>query len=59
MRYVLALRMQRAKTLLRDRRATVTSVAAQVGYRSDVGFAAAFKREVGVSPGGYRTLRAP
>lgn len=54
MRYVLALRMQRAKTLLRDQRATVSAVAAQVGYRSDVGFAAAFKREVGVSPGGYR-----
>jgi AraC-like DNA-binding protein len=54
MRYVLSLRMQRAKTLLRDGRATVASIAAQVGYRSEVGFAAAFKREAGVSPGGYR-----
>ena len=54
MRYVLSLRMQRAKTLLRDGRATVASIAGQVGYRSEVGFAAAFKREAGVSPGGYR-----
>jgi AraC-like DNA-binding protein len=54
MRYLLALRMSRARTLLRDERATVAAVAAQVGYQSEVGFAAAFKREVGVSPGSYR-----
>jgi AraC-like DNA-binding protein len=54
MRYLLALRMQRARTLLRDDRATVAAVAARVGYGTDVAFAAAFKREVGVSPGAYR-----
>jgi AraC-like DNA-binding protein len=54
MHYLLALRMQRAKALLRDRRATVAAVAAQVGYSSDVAFAAAFKRAVGTSPGAYR-----
>jgi AraC-like DNA-binding protein len=54
MRYLLALRMQRARTLLRDERATVAAVAGQVGYGSDVAFAAAFKREVGTSPGAYR-----
>lgn len=54
MRYVSALRMARARTLLRDERATVSAVAAQVGYRSEMGFAAAFKREVGVTPGAYR-----
>ena len=53
-RYLLALRMQRARTLLRDQRATVAAVAAQVGYQSDVAFAAAFKRESGGSPGAYR-----
>jgi transcriptional regulator GlxA family with amidase domain len=53
-RYLLALRMQRARTLLRDQRATVAAVAAQVGYQSDVAFAAAFKRETGSSPGAYR-----
>jgi AraC-like DNA-binding protein len=62
MRYVASLRMQRARTLLRDGRATVAAVAAQVGYQSDVAFAAAFKREVGTSPGAYRrgrTVEAP
>jgi AraC-like DNA-binding protein len=54
MRYLLSLRMQRAKTLLQDQHATVAAVATQVGYQSDVAFAAAFKREVGGSPGAYR-----
>jgi AraC-like DNA-binding protein len=54
MRYLLSLRMQRAKTLLREPRATIAAVAGQVGYQSDVAFAAAFKREVGSSPGAYR-----
>ncbi|WP_433291994.1 AraC family transcriptional regulator [Actinoplanes sp. CA-030573] len=54
MRYLLTLRMQRAKTLLRDEQATVATVAARVGYRSEVAFAAAFRREVGLPPGVYR-----
>jgi AraC-like DNA-binding protein len=54
MRYLLSLRMQRAKTLLQDQQATVAAVATQVGYHSDVAFTAAFKREVGTSPGAYR-----
>lgn len=54
MRYLLAIRMQRARSLLRDERATVAGVAGQVGYASEVAFAAAFKREVGTSPGAYR-----
>ncbi|RSM58156.1 AraC family transcriptional regulator [Actinoplanes sp. ATCC 53533] len=54
MRYLLSLRMQRARTLLRDERATVAAIAGRVGYGSDVAFAAAFKREVGTSPGAYR-----
>jgi transcriptional regulator GlxA family with amidase domain len=60
MRYLLALRMQRAKTLLRDQQATIAAVATQVGYQSDVAFANAFKREVGRPPGAYRraSLRA-
>lgn len=54
MRYLLSLRMQRAKTLLRNQQTTIAAVATQVGYQSDVAFAAAFKREVGSSPGAYR-----
>ncbi|MBG0568559.1 AraC family transcriptional regulator [Actinoplanes aureus] len=54
MRYLLAIRMHRARSLLRDERVTVARVAGQVGYASEVAFAAAFKREVGTSPGAYR-----
>jgi AraC-like DNA-binding protein len=54
MRYLLALRMQRARALLRDERITVAAVAGRVGYGSEAAFAAAFKREVGKSPGAYR-----
>jgi AraC-like DNA-binding protein len=54
MRYLLSLRMQQARAMLRDERSTVASVATRVGYHSDVAFAAAFKREVGTAPGAYR-----
>ncbi|GAA0424509.1 AraC family transcriptional regulator [Acrocarpospora corrugata] len=52
--YLSSLRMQRARTLLRDQASTVAAVAAQVGYHSDVAFAAAFKRDSGTSPGAFR-----
>jgi AraC-like DNA-binding protein len=53
-RYLVSARMQRARTLLRAEGATVSAVAAQVGYTSDVAFAAAFRREVGCAPGEWR-----
>lgn len=58
MTYLSALRMQRAKTLLRDPHRTVAAIADQVGYQSDVAFAVAFKRECGQSPGRYRQAYA-
>jgi transcriptional regulator GlxA family with amidase domain len=56
MRYLLSVRMQRARSMLRDQQATVAAVATRVGYSSDVAFAAAFKREVGTTPAAYRQL---
>ena len=56
MRYLLAVRMQRARSMLRDQQATVAAIATRVGYSSDGAFAAAFKREVGTAPGAYRQL---
>jgi AraC-like DNA-binding protein len=58
MRYLSSLRMQQARTVLRDQRSTVATVAARVGYSSDVAFAAAFEREVGTAPGAYRRAAA-
>jgi transcriptional regulator GlxA family with amidase domain len=59
MRYLQTLRLHRARALLRDQRVTVLAVATQVGYTSDVAFAAAFKREFGLSPGVYRRSVTP
>jgi AraC-like DNA-binding protein len=56
MRYLLAVRIQRARSMLRDQQATVATIAKRVGYSSDVAFAAAFKRETGTAPGTYRRL---
>lgn len=57
MRYLLAVRMQRAKTLLESRALTVAAVATQVGYQSEQAFAAAYKRETGTTPGAHRLGR--
>lgn len=53
-RYVTAIRMQRARSLLRDDGATVAGVATRLGYGSEVAFAAAFKRVTGQNPGRFR-----
>ena len=58
MRYLLACRMRRAITLLRDQRATLARVAAEVGYGSEAALSAAFKRHTGFAPGAYARVRA-
>ncbi len=56
--YVTEIRMQRARTLLRDQRATVAAVAARVGYGSEAAFSTAFKRVTGLSPSEARRTSA-
>ena len=51
--YVTGWRMQRAMRLLAQRDKKLIDVARSVGYESDAAFSKAFKRVVGVSPGGY------
>ncbi len=50
MRYVTRWRMHVALDLLRNSGATVSAVAAEVGYESEAAFSRAFKRVMGVSP---------
>jgi AraC-like DNA-binding protein len=57
--YLVGLRMARASLLLRDERATLAAVAAQVGYGSEAAFSAAFKRYTGRAPGAYRRCALP
>jgi AraC-like DNA-binding protein len=53
--YVAAVRMQRARMLLRDTDASVAEVAATIGYRSEAAFSRAFKRQSGVPPSRLRS----
>jgi AraC-like DNA-binding protein len=58
MRYLSKLRIQRATDLLRDTGLTVATVAARVGYRSEVAFSRSFRRLVGVPPATWRRRHA-
>jgi len=54
-RYLRRARLERAKQLLTDGDATITTVANQVGFSSVSHFIAAFRRHTGITPGQYRT----
>jgi AraC-like DNA-binding protein len=51
--YVTGWRMQKAMQLLQQRDKKLIDIARLVGYESDAAFSKAFKRVVGVNPGGY------
>lgn len=52
--YLTAVRVGAGRELLADDTATVAEVAHRVGYRSELGFARAFRREAGMSPSQWR-----
>lgn len=54
--YVTKWRMFKAGDLLHQGAATISEVAAAVGYESDASFSKAFKREMGIAPGTYRKV---
>ncbi len=54
MQYLTQWRMQRGAALLREGRATVATIAQEVGYESEAAFARAFKRLVGHPPAAWR-----
>lgn len=53
-KYILALRMQKAMTLLSQTKESVTEIAYQCGYQDSSLFARRFKAYTGVSPRAYR-----
>ena len=55
MAYLTHWRLVLAADLLRDSRATLTTIAHQVGYGSAFTLSSAFKRTYGMSPHEYRT----
>ena len=52
--YLTYWRMQKARGLLSETRLGTGTIAEQVGYQSEVAFAKAFKKAVGMGPGAYR-----
>jgi AraC family transcriptional regulator len=53
-RYQLSQRIERAKTLLAKRAASVTDVGLTVGYNDTSAFCTAFRRVTGLTPSAYR-----
>jgi AraC-like DNA-binding protein len=53
--YLTAWRIQLAAERLRSSRDPLARIAEAVGYESEAAFSRAFKREIGVSPGAWRT----
>ncbi|MFD7306600.1 cupin domain-containing protein [Promicromonospora sp. NPDC059942] len=54
MRYLTDRRLERAASLLRETDAPLAAIARRVGYSTEFAFSAAFRREYGTSPGGFR-----
>ncbi|SMO73151.1 AraC family transcriptional regulator [Ruegeria faecimaris] len=54
MQYVTAWRLEIAKRCLTDPSSSVSDAAERAGYASDSAFARVFKREIGLSPAGFR-----
>jgi AraC family transcriptional regulator len=52
--YILARRIERAKSMLRDPRHSIVDVALACGFSSQAHLSAMFKRSTGVTPGTYR-----
>jgi AraC-like DNA-binding protein len=57
MQYLAQWRMQAASRLLLETRATIASIAFDVGYESEAAFSRAFKRLVGTPPAAWRRER--
>jgi AraC family transcriptional regulator len=56
-RYLLSLRMDEARRLLRETKRSVLEIALEVGYANPSHFARFFRRETGLSPSDYRQQR--
>lgn len=58
LQYLTEWRIALAKERLRDSGDSLAAIAADVGYASEFSFASAFKRQVGLPPGRWRTQQA-
>lgn len=54
--YLLRLRVERAQTLLRESKLSVSQIAGAVGFKDSTQFIRTFRKKVGATPGAYREL---
>jgi two-component system response regulator YesN len=54
--YLLGVRIQNARRLLRQSECSMSEIAARLGFKDPTYFNRMFKREVGVSPNKYRQM---
>ncbi|MFS0725801.1 helix-turn-helix domain-containing protein [Paenibacillus sp. 1P07SE] len=54
--YLAQIRLAHAKRLLEGQEHTITAIAAEVGYASNIGFIRMFKKYEGITPGKYKEL---
>lgn len=54
--YLVNLRVNRAKELLKESKLSITEIAGEVGYAYDTSFAAVFRSKVGMSPRQFRNM---
>ncbi|MFB7761466.1 AraC family transcriptional regulator [Streptomyces xiamenensis] len=57
-RHLMVRRLQEARRLLADLSVPLGEIHERVGYQSHVGYHLAFRKEFGITPGEFRTLRA-
>ncbi|MBI4976785.1 MAG: AraC family transcriptional regulator [Spirochaetes bacterium] len=58
MEYVIRARIEKAKTLLADRRIPITDISFDLGFSSSQHFTNVFKKNTGTTPTGYRNAHA-
>lgn len=54
--YITELRIEKAKTLLKDNTYSITQVAQMIGYANDAGLIRVFRKYEGITPGRFRDL---
>jgi AraC family transcriptional regulator len=57
-RYIMRLRIERAKTLMRRTRRPLAAIALETGFADQAHLTSVFRRETGLTPGRYRGARA-
>ncbi|WP_134682635.1 bifunctional transcriptional activator/DNA repair enzyme AdaA [Brevibacillus migulae] len=56
-RYLTLLRLEKAKSMLRQTDESITAIAFRIGFRNSAYFSSVFQKEIGCSPSAYRQMK--